>query len=62
LALKVRDLVDVDGKKVLRIMCQPATKPVFLKTDGREHLFIRIGAQTEALDGQALLDYVKGRF
>ena len=56
------EFVPTNDRKVFRIECKPAAKPIFLKQEGREALFIRIGAQTEAIEGQALLDYVKQRF
>lgn len=56
------ELTEIDGKQIFLARCKPAPKQVFLKHDGKESLFIRTGAQTDAIEGQAMLDYVKERF
>jgi hypothetical protein len=51
--------VEIDGKKILRIICEPAPKPVLL--DG-EHLAVRFSPAVEILTGKEMLDYIEKRF
>ncbi len=51
-----------DNKTILRISCMKSSKPVFLKFEGREDFFIRIGASTILLSGNRMIDYIKNKF
>lgn len=48
--------------QVLRIDCQPATLPAYLKGSTLEHFYIRTGPSTIDLRLSKLYDYIKGRF
>ena len=55
------DFFKFDGKTVLRISCMKSGRPVFLKAEGREDFFIRVGASSISLSGNRLIDYVKNK-
>lgn len=53
-------IVDVDGKKVLWIECEPSLKlPCFLD---KKHFFVRTYPATDELEGTDQLEYMKTRF
>ncbi len=56
------DLLDIDGKKILKIECMPSNKRVFLKDNGIEEFYIRNGPSTIKLQGNPLIDYIHNRF
>jgi hypothetical protein len=52
-------LVDVDGRRVLRAKCDSSTKPCFLKgTD----FYVRTNPATDKLEGPKLVEYVRSHF
>ena len=55
------NLVDFDGKVVIRVKCDPCPMPVFYKDGKVEIFFVRSGPRTEELTGTTLLGYVKNR-
>ena len=58
-AFYTQTYVSIDNVKVLWIQCFPSTKEVFVNN---KTFYIRQPAQTIALEGQDLIDYVKSRF
>lgn len=56
------DLIEVEGKKVLKIECMPSNRRVFLKDNGNEEFYIRNGPSTIKLSGNPLIDYINNRF
>jgi len=52
-------LVEVDGKRILRVNCGMATTPCFLDdTD----FYVRSGPSTDKLEGRQQHEYIKERF
>ena len=60
--LKKKLEVKIEEKDVLKVECMKSNKPVFLKYDGLEEFYIRVGASTIQLFGSKILDYVKNQF
>ncbi len=56
------DFFRLEDKNILRISCMKSSKPVFLRAEGKEDFFIRIGASTILLSGNRMLDYIKNKF
>jgi hypothetical protein len=56
------DFFKFNNKTVLRINCSKSLKPVFLKTEGKEDFYIRIGASSILLMGNKMIDYIKNKF
>jgi len=56
------DIVDVDGKNVLKVECKKSPKKVFLKMGKDEHFYVRNGPSTATLTGSSLVDYIAQRF
>lgn len=56
------DFLKFDNNMVLRISCMRSLKPVFLRHEGRDDFFIRIGASTILLSGNKMLDYIRNNF
>ncbi|MBS3076040.1 ATP-binding protein [Candidatus Pacearchaeota archaeon] len=58
------ELVKIEEKYVLKVECMKSNKPVFLKCDGVEEFYIRVGASTILLSGSKIIDYLKnsGKF
>ena len=58
------ELVKIEEKDVLKVECMKSNKPVFLKYDGIEEFYIRVGASTILLSGSKIIDYLKnsGKF
>jgi Putative DNA-binding domain len=52
----------IDGKDICRIIAKPSPKPVFVKDDKGEHLFIRAGNSTRLLSTKEAIDYCKIRW
>jgi hypothetical protein len=52
----------VDGKDICRIIAKPSPKPVFVKDDKGEHLFIRAGNSTRLLSTKEAIEYCKIRW
>jgi predicted HTH transcriptional regulator len=52
----------VDGKDVCRVVAKPSPKPVFIKDDKGEHLFIRAGNSTRLLSTKEAIDFCKIRW
>ena len=52
-------LVKIEGKRVLRVKCQPSTTEVFL--DGKD-FYVRTNPATDKLEGKKLAAYIRMRF
>jgi FixJ family two-component response regulator len=52
----------VEGKDVCQIAIKPSTKPVFVKDEKGEHLFIRTGNSTRSLSTREAIEYCKVRW
>lgn len=49
----------LDGKDVARVTVKPSPKPVFVKEEKYEHLYIRAGNSTRLLSTREAIDYCK---
>ncbi|MBI2452424.1 ATP-binding protein [Candidatus Pacearchaeota archaeon] len=56
------DIINLNGKHVLKIDCAPCNKHVFLKTGQEEEFYIRNGPSSARLSGSALIDYINNKF
>lgn len=52
----------IDNKDICRIIVKPSPKPVFVKDDKGEHLFIRTGNSTRQLSTREAIEYCKIRW
>jgi type I restriction-modification system DNA methylase subunit len=52
----------LDGKDVARVTAKPSPKPVFVKEEKYEHLYIRAGNSTRLLSTREAIDYCKIRW
>jgi predicted HTH transcriptional regulator len=52
----------VDGKRVMIVVCRPASQPVFLKDGDHERLYVRTLAATSELSGSHAQHYIQSRF
>jgi len=53
---------EIDGKDVCQIVSKPAPKPVWVRDDKGEHLFIRTGNSTRLLSSREAVEYCKIRW
>ena len=53
---------ELDGKDVVKVAVKPSPKPVFVKDDKGEHLYIRAGNSTRQLNARETVDYCKHRW
>ena len=56
------ELINIDGKKILKMDCSPSNKMVFLKDNNQEEFYIRNGPATMKLSGSTLIDYISNHF
>lgn len=56
------EVIEVEQKRVLVVSVKDASKPCFIKSEGEEKLFTRIGPSSSELKGKKLLEYTKKRF
>ncbi|WP_198003766.1 AlbA family DNA-binding domain-containing protein [Methanococcoides burtonii] len=56
------ELVNVQGRFVLRVDCSPSDIPVFLKEGDKEEFYIRSAAATIEISGRKLIEYIDRRF
>ncbi|MAG24016.1 hypothetical protein CMI47_00400 [Candidatus Pacearchaeota archaeon] len=56
------DLIEVDGKVVLKVDCKKSDKHVFLKMGDEEEFFVRNGPSSVKLGGRELVDYIHNNF
>ena len=52
----------IDGKDICQIAVKPSSRPVFVKDDRGEHLFIRTGNSTRALTTREAIEYCSTRW
>lgn len=52
----------LDGKDVARVTAQPSPKPIFVKEERYEHLYIRAGNSTRQLTTREAMDYSRIRW
>ena len=55
------NLIDFDGKVVIRVKCDPCPMPVFYKDGKIEIFYVRSGPRTEELTGMTLISYIRNR-
>jgi hypothetical protein len=60
--LILRELQEVDGKKILRVDCHRSPTPIYLEDSGRDELYIRTGPSTVALSAREVIEYSKKHF
>jgi hypothetical protein len=53
---------EVESKEVCRVIAQPSPKPVFVRDDKAEHLYIRTGNSTRLLSTREAIEYCKMRW
>jgi len=53
------DFFKIDNKTILRINCMKSSRPVFLKEEGRDVFYIRVGASSILLSGNKMVDYIR---
>jgi Putative DNA-binding domain len=53
---------EVESKEVCRVVAQPSPKPVFVRDDKAEHLYIRTGNSTRLLSTREAIEYCKVRW
>jgi len=56
------DLIDVEGKNVLKVDCKKSKKHVFLKNGKDEEFYVRNGPSSAILSGSSLIDYINHNF
>ncbi|VVB78840.1 Putative DNA-binding domain protein [uncultured archaeon] len=56
------ELVLIEGKNIMRVECRKSDKPVFLKCDGTEEFYIRVGASSLQIIGSKILEYIAHKF
>lgn len=56
------NMVDFDGKVVIRVRCDPSPRPVFLREGKQETFYVRSGASSVELTGSNLVSYTASRF
>jgi hypothetical protein len=56
------ELIQMENKNLLKVECRKSNKPVFLRCDGLEEFYIRVGASTIQIIGSEVIEYVKNRF
>ncbi|MEM1322731.1 MAG: RNA-binding domain-containing protein [Bacteroidota bacterium] len=56
------EIEPIGGKQVLRIDCEPATLPAYLKDKNNEIFYVRTGPATTAMRVSKIFDYIKLRF
>ena len=56
------DLIELDGKFVLRVDCDASTTPAYVKDGSSEYFFIRTGPSTTNLKISAVYNYIQKRF
>src|SRR6185436_15241466 len=60
-ALIAISIHELEGKDVAKVAAKPSPRPVFVKDDKGEHLYIRAGNSTRLLSTKEALDYCRIR-
>jgi len=50
---------EVDGKQVCRVTVRPSPKPVWVKTEGQEHFYVRTNNSSRALSAREAQEYAR---
>jgi len=56
------EIINIQNKKLFRIICEESPKMVFLKTSETEEFFIRNGPASIKLEGSSLIEYIQNKF
>jgi hypothetical protein len=57
------ELIEIEGKTILRVECKKSEEPVFLKPKkDEEEFYIRAGPSSVQIKGSELVNYIKNRF
>lgn len=56
------EILDVDGKIMVKIDCKPSNKEVFLKSGNDEEFYVRRGSLSMPISGSSLLSYIETKF
>jgi len=56
------EIVDLDGKYIIKVDCDKSNKEVFVKNGKDEHFYVRNGPSTAMLGGRELVEYINNRF
>lgn len=56
------ELIQIEGKNIFKVSAMKSDKPVFLKYDGVEEFYARIGASTLQITGSKLINYIENKF
>ena len=56
------ELLEIEGKHILKVDCKKSNKEVFVRDGKDEHFYVRNGPSTGTLTGSALVDYISNRF
>ena len=55
-------VIRLQGKKILLIICRQSKKRVFLKFENKEEFYVRNGPASAKLEGNSLIDYISHKF
>ena len=55
-------IINIEGKKILKIDCKKSDKEVFLKNGNEEEFYVRQGALSTPLSGSSLIQYIESIF
>jgi len=53
-------MVDISGRKILKVICQPADKPCFINKEAE--FYVRSNPATARLEGRKQYEYIRQRF
>lgn len=56
------EVVEIDGKEIVKIDCRPSVKEAFLKSGNEEEFYVRRGQHSMPLSGSSLLKYIENKF
>jgi hypothetical protein len=56
------ELIHIEDKNILKVVCTSSNKPVFLKYDSQEEFYIRVTASSLQLIGTKLIEYINNKF
>lgn len=55
-------IIDIEGKSLMKVECEKSPKCVFFKNGKEEKFYVRNGASSAELIGRALVDYINHNF
>lgn len=56
------EVINVDGKNVLKVSCEKSNKEVFLGKGDEEKFYVRSGSSSVELFGRSLVEYIQNNF